>query len=109
MIKKMIRRIINWACTDEPEKEKAITPSRSRLGLFISNTAVPTGPSDEDLEYAKRIDLRIYRANGGTIIQTFGEDQRNNNKIMSTLYVITGDQNLGEELEQIITRESLSR
>jgi hypothetical protein len=50
--------------------------------------------------------LKIYGASGGTIIETTKYDRKNDENRHS-LYVITEDKDLGEELAKIITIESL--
>lgn len=50
--------------------------------------------------------LRVYRANGGTVIETQAYDtvkDRHYNK----LYVVTEDKDLGSEIGKIITMENL--
>jgi hypothetical protein len=50
--------------------------------------------------------LQVYKANGGVVVETRSYDRRrdeNNN----SLYVITEDKDLGEEIGKIITMENL--
>ena len=50
--------------------------------------------------------LKIYGASGGTIIETTKYDQKKDENRHS-LYVVTEDKDLGEELAKIITMEQL--
>ena len=54
------------------------------------------------------LDFRIYSAVGGRVVQTSHYDP-NTDRNRSSLYVITDKEDLGDEIAQIITRESLSR
>jgi len=50
----------------------------------------------------------VYNATGGKVIETRTYDPRTDRN-NSNLYVITDKEELGEELAQIITKESLCR
>ena len=50
--------------------------------------------------------LNVYNASGGTIVETTKYD-RNSNENRHSLYVVTADKDLGEELSKIITMEQL--
>ena len=50
--------------------------------------------------------LQVYGASGGTIVETTKYDQKKDENRHS-LYVITEDKDLGEELSKIITMEQL--
>jgi len=53
------------------------------------------------------INFTVYRgADGGTVVETSVYDRKNDNTVFH-LYVIHEDQNLGAELERIITLELL--
>ena len=56
--------------------------------------------------WANGINLRIYSARGGTVIETNVYD-RHKDSHHTNLHVITDDKNLGEELNKIITIENL--
>ncbi len=61
--------------------------------------------SSRSLE-SRSLTITVYHAQGGTVIETRNYDEktdRNNTK----LYVIHDDQNLGKELDHIITLEAL--
>ena len=50
--------------------------------------------------------LQVYKANGGFVIETRRYDRKNDDN-RNSMYVITEDKNLGEELGKIITMECL--
>jgi len=50
--------------------------------------------------------LQVYKANGGTIVETRKYDTRKDENLNS-LYVITEDKDLGQEIGKIITMENL--
>jgi len=50
--------------------------------------------------------LSIYRANGGTIVETMRYDEAKDRN-MNQLHIVGHDQDLGESLSKIITLESL--
>ena len=79
---------------------------------------------DSDVEYAKRkpstivsardskeldgepLRFNIFRANGGTVVQTYVYD-RQKDRNMQQLHIVGHDQDLGKSLSKIITMESL--
>ena len=89
MIRFLKRKLRNWVNSNELSaiKSSSESPSLARIDSF-------------------GINLRIYKAQGGTIIESNKYDKlkdRHNN----SLYVITDDKDLGEEINKIITMESL--
>ena len=52
------------------------------------------------------MNFTVYRANGGTIVETRKYDRKRDNNDHS-LHIITDDKDLGEELGKIITFENL--
>ncbi len=54
----------------------------------------------------RAVKFKMYKASGGTIIETAMYDDRKDRHNVS-LYVVTNDKNLGEEIGKIITMESL--
>ena len=85
------RRLWNWLSTDDVE-----TPS--------SNKLVSTRDRHE-LE-GEPIRFNIFRANGGTVIQTYIYD-RQRDRSNTQLHIVGHDQDLGECLSKIVTMESL--
>jgi hypothetical protein len=50
--------------------------------------------------------LQVYKANGGVVVETKTYDRRKDEN-RNSLYVITEDKDLGEEIGKIITMENL--
>jgi len=85
------RKIRNWV-NDYKNEAKA-----SRANLV---TADSESLSSEPLR------LSIYRANGGTIVETRVYD-RQKDRSQNQLHIVNNDQDLGEALSKIITMEAL--
>ena len=84
------QRIRNWLMNDdELEYGNAIAVDRE-------------GPDIQSQGFR----LNVYSASGGTIIETTKYDRQKDDHKHS-LYVVTDDKELGEELAKIITMESL--
>ena len=89
MFKRMIRGLIAWSMKDRHQEEIQLAER-----------------SDEVRISASGIRFEVYRANGGTVIETRRNDRRTGDSIYE-LHVISGDQDIGEEIGKIITMESL--
>ena len=90
------------------------TPMKLSLREKIRNWLLKD--NEQELVYAEDCDgpdiqsqgfrLNIYGASGGTIVETTKYDQKKDENRHS-LYVVTEDKDLGEELSKIITMEQL--
>ena len=89
MFKRMIRNLITWSMNERHQEEIQLAER-----------------SDEVRISASGIRFEVYRANGGTVIETRRNDRRTGDSIYE-LHVISGDQDIGEEIGKIITMESL--
>lgn len=88
MFKRMIRGLITWSMNDRHQEEITISDREEvRIG-------------------ATGIRFEVYRANGGTVIETRRNDRRSGDSVYE-LHVIAGDQDIGEEIGKIITMEAL--
>lgn len=89
MFKRMIKGLVTWSMTDHSDRmqEVAISEDHCRIG-------------------ATGIKFEVYRANGGTVIETRRPDRRTGDLIYE-LHVISGDQDIGAEIGKIITMEAL--
>lgn len=74
----------------------------SAAGLIGKN---PSRQPDE-FESDNAIRFNIYNASGGRVIQTNRYD-RQRDRAITGLYVITSDQDFGKEIDKIITMEAL--
>ena len=86
------QRIRNWLMNDDAETDYS--------GNLISVDS--DGPDIQSQGFR----LNVYSASGGTIIETTKYDRQKDDHRHS-LYVVTDDKELGEELAKIITMESL--
>ena len=88
MFKRMIRGLIKWSMNDRHQEEIQIS---DREEVRISATGIR---------------FEVYRANGGTVIETRRNDRRTGDSVYE-LHVISADQDVGEEIGKIITMEAL--
>ena len=84
------QRIRNWLMNENDDAEECFTVEDSN-GIDLSS---------------KSFRLNIYGASGGTIIETTKYDRKTDENRHS-LYVVTEDKDLGQELAKIITMEQL--
>jgi hypothetical protein len=61
---------------------------------------------EEDKLHSMGMRLQIYRASGGYVVETRSYDERKDEN-HNSMYVITDDKDLGNELGKIITMESM--
>ena len=89
MFKRMIKGLITWSLKEDHSNDITIAEGR-----------------DEPRISATGIKFEVYRANGGTIVETRRNDRRTGDPVYE-LHVISGDQDIGSELGKIITLEAL--
>ena len=89
MFKRMIRGLINWSMTDNREQADICIQEKDEVRISASG-----------------IRFEVYRANGGTVIETRRNDRRTGDSVYE-LHVIAGDQDIGAEIGKIITLEAL--
>jgi hypothetical protein len=94
------RRILNWldGVNDSPEEVNYTGSKRHR------NSVVSVRDSHE-LD-GEPIRFNVFRANGGTVVQTHIYD-RQKDRSFQQLHIIGHDQDIGESLGKILTMESL--
>ena len=90
MFKRMIRGLVAWSMNDRHEEDITLASDRT----------------EEVRISASGIRFEVYRAKGGTVIETRRNDRRTGEGIYE-LHVVSGDQDIGEEIGKIITMESL--
>ena len=88
MFKRMIRGLITWSMNDRQPEEIQI---QDREEVRLSGSGIR---------------FEVYRANGGTVIETRRNDRRTGDSVYE-LHVISADQDIGEEIGKIITMEAL--
>ena len=89
MFKRMIRGLITWGMSDRHEDRAEIAISEDTCRISASG-----------------IRFEVYRANGGTVIETRRNDRRTGDSVYE-LHVVASDQDIGEEIGKIITMEAL--
>ena len=97
-------------------KEKQITKPQGRFRRWLLDKLSNNGYDKEanqsirkpeiDLPDNKGMQFSVYAASGGKIIKTSRFDQRTDNWIHG-LYIVTPEQDLGQEINKIITMELL--
>lgn len=104
--KKMMVEFTTWLIRpdgDIEEKDRyslSNIPSRANIKSTSANNNIAIGNNG--------VNFTIYNAIGGKIVQIQTYDPRTD-RTRSELYIVTDKENLGEELSQIITRDSLAR
>jgi len=92
MFKRMIKGLVAWSCSDDHychQEEMKIAQDREEFRISATG-----------------IRFEVYRANGGTVIETRRADRRTGDSLFE-LHVISSDQDIGEEIGKIITMEAL--
>ena len=89
MFKRMIKGLVTWSMTDHSDREE-----------------ISIQPDHENRISATGIKFEVYRANGGTVVETRRADRRTGDSVYE-LHVISGDQDIGQEIGRIITMEAL--
>jgi len=100
LVKTTIRKFIKWIDSD------VVTKEYSEPNLVYVKSSSNSSQSIRDGNNG--MNFTVYHATGGKVIQFVTYDARTD-RSRSELYVITDKEDLGEELGQIITRESLTR
>lgn len=90
-----------WEDAKRQEQERGTAIGINRL----SSSLISVGPPSID-QPERAIQFTVYNANGGRIVETRRHD-RKTDRSTNGLYIITGDQEFGREIDKIITMESL--
>ena len=88
-------RLRNWV-NSASDEHNMITKKQRGLAISTDGESLSTEP----------MRLSVYRANGGTIIETRVYD-RNKDKSHNQLHIVGHDDDLGRSIAKIITMESL--
>ena len=98
---KKLRQAAEQEQKDSQEREmNAVSIKMGTSGLGIGR-----GPS---LDSNKGIRFQVYKATGGMVVETSMYDQHRD-RHTNGLYIITDDQDLGNEIAKIITMETLKQ
>ena len=90
-------KIRRWLDDHEDMDEVYVTSKRGR--------GIPVARDSHELD-GEPIRFNIFRANGGTVVQTHMYD-RQKDRSFQQLHIVGHDQDLGECLSKILTLESL--
>lgn len=99
--RKIFRDLIRWANGIDESKYREDAPMPVSSGIMTKSASSIRDGSNG-------MNFTVYSATGGKVIQFTTYDPRTD-RTSTNLYVITDKENLGEELGQIITKESLCR
>jgi hypothetical protein len=105
--KETIKAFLKWVMKDDsnrpyPEDSPVAIGSMNMNMTKSSSHGVGIGELNRGMNFV------VFNATGGKVIQIHSYDPRTD-RTNSNLYIITDKEDLGEELAQIITKESLSR
>lgn len=90
MFKRMIKNLITWSMRDDMSHGEMVAQD-----CLESSRISATGMKFE-----------VYRANGGTIVETRRHDRRSGDAIFE-LHIVTENEDLGQAIGRIITMEAL--
>lgn len=93
-----------WETSSQSDHRLANQVSISDIQIKSNRLTTAGGPQLDQPERA--LQFTVYNANGGRIVETRKYD-RKIDRHTSNLYVITGDQDFGREIDKIMTMESL--
>ena len=108
--KQQIRSMARWE--EEPKEKKMnffkrwlVNIGKRAYEAEAPNRAVRGDEVEHRLE-GNPLRMSVYRANGGTIVETMRYDESKDRNLQQ-LHIITHEQDMGESLAKIITMESL--
>jgi hypothetical protein len=96
------KKLYNWI-TSAAYSDKDVVCEGPSIGIGRSISMV-TSTLDSD----RNIRFNVYKATGGTIIETSFYD-RHKDRHNTSLHIITDDQDIGKEIGKIITMETLKQ
>lgn len=102
VIKNLMKKMIRWAFEDSGK-----IPYLEDQPVSISSSKYSSNPSRIG-DNSTGMNITVYSATGGQVIQ-FNRYDPTRDRVTGGLYVVTDQEDLGEELGLIITREQLSR
>lgn len=108
-IKTAVKTIIKWSLADDAKTKTRDYPEDSPIPVSMS-MSIGSGKMQSNSQNINinGMNFTVYSATGGKVIEFKTYDPRTDRSVNS-LYVITDKEDLGEELGQIITKESLFR
>lgn len=108
----MFKLLIKWLIEKLDilsNKNDSGTISVSSNSHYIGTSLKSSHPMPSSInDYNRGMNFTVFQATGGKIVQLSNYDARTDRTI-SSLYIVTDNEDLGEELNLIITKESLTR
>jgi len=104
IFKRAMVDFLRWAANGEEAQAEAKVPW-SPNNAKLSTGSISSGNIEDG---SRGMNFTVYHATGGKVVQIRTYDPRTD-RTVSALYIVTDNEDLGEELAQIITRESLTR
>ncbi len=98
--KSVMKGFIRWAVEDDGKVNRNYAESSLKAASLVSSGSI--GDRNRGMNFT------VFQATGGKVIQFSSYDQHTD-RTNSNLYIIADKEDLGEELGQIITKESLTR
>jgi hypothetical protein len=89
MFKRLIKGLVTWSLSERHQEDIQISDCAEEVRIS-----------------ANGIRFEVYRANGGTVIETRRNDRRTGDSVYE-LHVVASDQDIGAEIGKIITLEAL--
>lgn len=107
-IKDRIIGIIMWAKSDGDRPTRLVNGSNGKYGKMGDFDAMTDSSNDHIENDNSGLVFTVFNAMGGKVIQIRSYD-RKIDRSNTAIYIVTDQDNLGEELGHIITREMLTR
>ncbi len=102
-IKRWMLKAVKEAVSAERNGEANLVGAQD----VVSSKSLRIGRHESSIDQPERaIQFTVYTANGGRVIETRRYD-RKTDRHSNNLYVITGEQDFGREIDKIITMEAL--
>ncbi len=99
--------MLRWAMSGDKSSDYE-QDNRVPIGYATTKSANSVRPNAQIDEYNQGFNFTVFNATGGKVIRVHSIDTKTDRHV-SNLYIITDKEDFGEELAQIITRDSLSR
>lgn len=104
MFKKIIRKLINWAQSDS----NGCNPCDS-IGIDTTAPRLKSAAPYNDIgDRNNGSNFTIFKASGGKVVRVHSYDERTD-KQKSTLYIINDGEDIGHELNMILSMEALTQ
>ena len=84
MFKRMIKGLVTWSLSERHQEDIQISDRAEEVRISATG-----------------IRFEVYRANGGTVIETRRNDRRTGDSLFE-LHVVAGDQDIGKRLEKLL-------